>query len=75
MMVNKLEDADLKKSENEFEIEHSGDNIDIPELIKSNDDVKENPGNQSNRMNLVDPDKPDFEDVVAKQDPNENFDL
>jgi len=74
MMVNKLEDADLKKSENEFEIEHSGDNIDIPELLNS-DDAKENPGDQSNIMNLVDPDKPDFEDIVAKQDPNENFAL
>ena len=78
MMVNKLEDADLKKSENEFEIEHSGDNIEIPELLNS-DDVKENLGDQSNRMNLVDvdvdKDKPDFEDIVAKQDPHEDFAL
>ena len=70
-MVDKLENADLVKSQ-EFEIEeNSGDNIDIPDMIES--PMIDNPADQSlqsNRMNLVDPDK-DFVDF-PEQDPAEN---
>ena len=60
-MVDKLEDNELVKSQEGFEIENSGDNIEIPDLIDSID--VGNVGDISNRMNLVDPDK-DFVDCV-----------